>query len=104
MSHPDEASARAVAAPMPRLPPVTSATRRDGDATSAAPEGEAPLMLVADHAPEIGASVHVGVAVVDLIEGVAMGDELVQLETPLPVKVEHQGNVPGRVGRAEQRT
>src|ERR1700678_3017015 len=60
------------------------------------------LMLVDDDAADVLAVEQVVVALVDLVEGVGPGDDLVQLEVARLVEAEDLGDVGGRVAVAEQ--
>src|SRR5271155_1757749 len=62
-----------------------------------------PLVLVDDDAADVLAVHHVLVALVDLVQGVTLGDQLAQLDvTGLPQAQDHR-DVVQRVGPAEQR-
>src|SRR3984957_19938028 len=61
------------------------------------------LVLVDDDAADVAARHHVLVALVDLVEGVPGGDELVELQLARPVQLEHPRDDVERVVVAEQR-
>src|SRR5581483_6902293 len=60
-------------------------------------------VLVNDDAPDVLAGQQVVIALVDLVELVLLGDELVELDVAGPVELEHLGDVAHRVGVPEQR-
>src|SRR5205814_10159989 len=60
-------------------------------------------MVVDDDAPDVLAGQQVVVALVDLVELVLLGDELVELDLARLVEVEHLGDVAHGVGGAEER-
>ena len=66
--------------------------------------GSAPggVSAEADYAAQRATGPHVVVAGVDLVEGVRARAQLVELEVPAAVQLEHAGDVGPRVGRPEQ--
>src|SRR5215469_6432138 len=58
--------------------------------------------VMQDDAPDVLAVQHVLVALVDLVERVGLGDQLVELEVPGPVQLHHQRDVVERVTGSEQ--
>src|SRR5215467_2253077 len=71
--------------------------------TYAAGAGPRPSVLVHDHAPDVLAVQQVAVALVDLVQAVPAGDQLLDLEVARAVQGQHLGDVVQRVRRAEQR-
>src|SRR6266568_7539155 len=59
--------------------------------------------LVDEEAADVAAVEHVAVALVDVLEAVAGGDQLVELEPARPVQLEHPRYLVERVPAAEQR-
>src|SRR5689334_16302263 len=70
---------------------------------SATCAGLAGSVLVHDHAPDVPAVQQVSVALVDLVQAVAPGDQLVDLQVPRAVQAEHLRDVVQGVGGAEER-
>src|ERR1700760_812334 len=56
-----------------------------------------------DDAADVLAVVHVLVALLDLVERVGLGDQLVELQEPVLVELQLPEDVPVRVGHAEHR-
>src|SRR4051794_1540161 len=77
-----------------RRPTVRSSTRASSAAAS---------VLVDHHAPDVLAVEHVLEALVDLVQGVRLADQLVDLELARAVEVEEVRDVVHGVARAEQR-
>src|SRR5215468_10574393 len=88
----------------------TSRSRRSptmGGARPAAPAStggaaDGPGSAMHDHAADVLAVQQVLVALVDLVEGVGGGDQLVQLQVAGPVELDHPRDVVERVAGAEQ--
>src|SRR5215467_2250326 len=83
----------------------TSRSRRSptmGGARPAPPAGPGSGAAIHDHAADVLAVQQVLVALVDLVEGVGGGDQLVQLQVTRPVELHHPRDVVERVAGAEQ--
>src|SRR5215831_19063257 len=83
----------------------TSRSRRSptmGGARPAPAAGPGSGAAIHDHAADVLAVQQVLVALVDLVEGVGGGDQLVQLQVTRPVELHHPRDVVERVAGAEQ--
>src|SRR3954469_6596835 len=82
----------------------TSASRRSPTMRSSTPASSVRAsVFVNEHSPDVLAVEQVLIALVDLVQRVALGDQLVQLELARLVEPEQLRDVVHRVGRAEQR-
>src|SRR4051794_39943783 len=88
------ASAAASTSASRRRPTIRSSTRASSAAES---------VLVDDHASDVLAVEHVLEALVDVVELVAVGHQLVELELPRLVEADEVADVVHRVAAAEQR-
>src|SRR3954453_11173051 len=77
--------------------PVTSATLPSSERSISS-------VLVHQHTADVLPVEHVLVSLVDLVQPVAPGDQLVELEVTRPVEPQEPGDVVQRVGAAEQGT
>src|SRR6185295_876487 len=62
--------------------------------------GRAASVVIDDHAADVLALAHVGEGLVDVLELVGLGDQLVQLELPPLIHVDDERDVELRAGRA----
>src|SRR5215472_17546815 len=91
--------------PMTGVMPLTgpgwcsSGSAEPGSAEPAAGESGS---VMQDEAPDVLAVQHVLVTLVDLVEGVGLRDQLVQLQVTSTVELRHPRNVMERVARAKQ--
>src|SRR4051812_34317224 len=93
-----------------RRPTIRSSTRARSDRNSTSDDrggAEGPLALISvfvnHHAPDVLAVEHVLEALVDVVQGVGVGDQLVELELARLVEADEVADVVHRVARAEQR-
>src|SRR4029079_1099841 len=102
---------RRSARPRSRWPPTPAGPPRDRPPDPARPPSRGPsrrrrshaaLVLVDDYAADVLPRQEVLVALVDLLQGVAAGDEGVELEVAAAVEPEQPRDVGGRVAVAEQ--